>query len=61
MPIKRWSDGTDGHEMGVVVEYEIDVSDLAGIEPAPAMSRVVTSKMDELRLADLIARTQEKR
>jgi hypothetical protein len=50
---KRWSDGSDGQDPGVFYEYEIDVSDLIGIDPAPAMSRVITSKIDELRMADL--------
>jgi hypothetical protein len=57
---KRWSDGTDGNEMGVVIEYEIDISDLFDIEPAPVTSRTRTSKMDDLRLADLVARTVAK-
>lgn len=54
--MKRWSDGTDGEEIGVHYEYDIDVSDLVGIEEKPAMSRVITNKIDELRLADLAAR-----
>jgi hypothetical protein len=49
IPIKRWSDGTDGNEMGLVWEYDVDVSDLC----EPVVSRTSTHKIDEAAMADL--------
>lgn len=33
--VQRWSNGDDGHEMGLVFEWEVDLSDLDTGPPLP--------------------------
>ncbi len=46
--IVSWSDGTDGHEMGPVVEYEVDMSEF------DLRTFVVIRRHEEVALADLL-------
>lgn len=51
--IRRWSDGTDGREMGVYFDgYELDLSDLV------AKPHVVLTTAEEVALADMVEQTR---